>query len=137
MENTGKCLCGRVTFVAQGVETHIHSCHCGMCRKWSGGPALAASVESVSFSGEEYIERYDSSDWAQRGFCRSCGTNLFYYLKPADNYVMWTGGFDDAEQFHLAGEIYIDDKPSGYDFAGDHPRLTGDEFMASLSQPDS
>lgn len=132
---TGQCLCGSVTLVAQGVETHIHSCHCNMCRKWSGGPALAASVASVDFNGEEHIARFDSSDWAQRGFCSRCGSNLFYFLKPAQEYMLWAGVFDDAEQFSLAGEIFIDEKPGGYDFAGDHPRLTGAEFMASLEPP--
>ncbi len=45
---------------------------------------------------------------------------------------MWLGTFDDQAQFKLAGEIYIDEKPASYEFAGDHPRLTGEEFMASL-----
>ena len=31
-----------------------------------------------------------------------------------------------------SGEIYIDEKPGGYDFAGEHPRLTGEEFMQSI-----
>ena len=132
MDATGKCLCGSVTFSAQGVDPHVHSCHCNMCRKWSGGPALAAAVEQVSFTGEEHITRYDSSDWAQRGFCGRCGTNLFYFLKPQASYMLWGGGFDDPEQLQLAGEIFVDEKPSTYNFAGDHPRLTGAEFMASL-----
>jgi hypothetical protein len=36
----------------------------------------------------------------------------------------------------LQDEIYIDQKPAVYDFVGDHPRLTGDEFMASLQEGD-
>jgi len=36
----------------------------------------------------------------------------------------------------LAGEIFIDDKPHVYDLAGDHPRMTGAEFMASLQKKD-
>ncbi len=134
MNATGRCLCGAVTFTAHEVDTDIHSCHCGMCRRWGGGPAFAASVGSVRFDGEEHIGRYQSSDWAERGFCRECGTNLFYRLKEADHYVMWMGTFDDAAPFRLAGEIYIDDKPPGYDLAGDHPRLTGSEFLASLQK---
>lgn len=93
---------------------------------------MAASVGSISFEGEENIKRFDSSEWAQRGFCADCGTSLFYYLKPGDKYIMATGCFDDAEQFSLGGEIYIDEKPSGYNFVGDHERMTGAEFMASM-----
>jgi len=137
MEQNGKCMCGAVSYVATDVQTHVHACHCSMCRQWSGGPALAASVGSVTFQGEENITRFDSSDWAERGFCAICGSNLFYHLKEADSYIMWTGSFEDQSQFKLAGEIYIDEKPGGYNFAGDHPRQTGEEFLAAMQGADN
>ena len=120
MDGTGKCLCGAVSFKAQSIEKHIHACHCSMCRRWNGGPAMACSVGSVSFSGEENVSRYPSSDWAERGFCKQCGSNLFYFLKP-DRYIMWAGAFDE-QPFELGGEIFCSEKPAWYDFAGDHPR---------------
>ena len=46
--------------------------------------------------------------------------------------VLWMGIFDDLDAFRLSDEIYIDEKPAFYDFAGDRPRLTGKEFLASL-----
>lgn len=134
MSATGRCLCGAVTYTAEEVDPDIHCCHCSMCRQWSGGSAMAASVGSVAFEGEDNITRYDSSAWADRGFCNRCGTNLFYRLKEADHYFMGMGTFDDQTPFRLVGEIFVDEKPGAYDFAGDHPRLTGEEFMASLQQ---
>jgi hypothetical protein len=95
---------------------------------------LAARADNVSFNGEQHIKRYVSSPWAERGFCGECGSSLFYCLKESDTYIIATGAFDDVEQFDMAGEIYIDEKPGGYNFAGDHPRLTGAEFMASMEQ---
>jgi len=132
MTHTGQCLCGAVRFTATDVETDVHACHCRMCRRWNGGPGLAASVGAIDFAGAENLERYPSSDWAERGFCRRCGSNLFYRLKEADRYLVSLGAFDDQSAFRLAGEIYIDAKPPSYDLAGDHPRLTGEEFLASL-----
>ncbi len=132
MSATGRCLCGAVTFTAEDVDSHVHACHCSMCRRWGGGPFLAAQVGSVRFDGEDHVRVYDSSDWAQRGFCKTCGSNLFYRLKEPEMYVLPTGLFDDAEPFKVAGEIYIDEKPDGYAFAGDHPRLTGAEFLTSI-----
>ena len=132
MSASGHCLCGAVTFTAEDVETHVHACHCSMCRNWTGGPMQAAQVGSITFKGEDHIKRYASSEWAERGFCDECGTSLFYCLKEPQMYMMATGCFGDAEQFSLAGEIYIDEKPGGYDFAGEHPRMTGAEFMASI-----
>ncbi len=135
-EHAGRCLCGKVSYTATEPDTHVHGCHCSMCRRWCGSSMLAAEVASVAFDGEEHIRRYRSSDWAERGFCGECGTNLFYRLIEADKYIMSLGSFDDAAPFELAGEIFVDEKPAGYAFAGDHPRMTGAEFMASLQQAD-
>lgn len=104
-----------------------------MCRRWSGGPGLAAGVGSVRFDGAQHIGRYDSSAWAERGFCTRCGTHLFYRLKARDHYILWLGTFDDQSPFKVVNEIFVDEKPASYALAGDHPRLTGAEFLASLS----
>ena len=136
-EATGTCLCGAVRFTATGIDPHIHACHCTMCRTWSGGPGMAVNVGSVEFESEEAISRYASSDWAERGFCSRCGSNLFYHLKEPGQMMMWAGTFTDASAFKLDGEIYIDEKPPGYDFAGDHSRLTAAEFLASMGAPEN
>lgn len=129
---TGRCLCGAVTYEATDVETHIHACHCGMCRRWSGGPAMAASVGGLQVSGEDSVGVFDSSPWAERAFCTKCGTNLYYRLKGPGIHVVWSGTFDDASAFEMSGEIYIDEKPAFYDLVGDHPRQTGEEFMKAM-----
>ena len=133
---TGQCLCGAVRFTVQGVETHHHACHCGMCRRWAGGPVFAASVASVTFEGSDNLGRYSSSEWADRGFCKVCGSGLFYYLKPANQYLMSVGAFDDASAFKLVLEIYVDHKPQGYSLAGDHPRLTEAQALARFASPE-
>lgn len=130
MPLNGHCLCGAVRFTADEVETHFHACHCGMCRRWAGGPLFAAMAGKVRFDGGDDVARYASSDWAERGFCRRCGSHLFYYLKSADQYALAVGAFDDPTPFRLAGEIFIDDQPPGYAFAGDLERLTGAETLA-------
>lgn len=134
MNATGRCLCGAVSFTAEDIETDIHTCHCSMCRRWTGGPAFAAAVGKVTFDDETHISRYDSSTWAERGFCNRCGTNLFYRMKAPDQYVLWMGTFDDPAPFRVTGEIFIDEKPAAYALAGEHPRLTGAEFMAVLQK---
>ena len=125
-----------MTFSAEGVETNHGVCHCGMCRRWSGGSGyFAARTKSVTFQGSEHIGRFDSSEWGERGFCTKCGTNLFWHLKPKDAYAMSVGTFDDQSPFQLAMEIFIDRKPEGYSFAGEHPRLTEAETFAKLRPP--
>lgn len=125
-------MCGAVGFTAEDVQTDVHSCHCSQCRRWSGASILAATVGRVEFSGAEHIRRYDSSAWAERGFCGECGANLFYCLKGKNEYHIWLGAFDDQTPFRLVGEIFVEEKPGCYNFAGDHPRMTGAEFMGSI-----
>ena len=136
MSTTGRCVCGAVRFSAEHVETEHHACHCGTCRRWSGGTAFFAAVTTgLVFEDEASLGRYESSSWADRGFCKTCGTTLFYHLKPTDTYMVSVGAFDDPTPFRLVREIFIDRKPAGYDFAGDHPRWTEEETFARLSPP--
>ena len=39
-EAKGTCLCGGVTILANLEKKSFDACHCGICRKWGGGPAL-------------------------------------------------------------------------------------------------
>jgi len=136
MNATGRCLCGRTSFAAQDVDPHVHACHCTTCNRWNGGPGFAAGAGSVTFEGTEHIRRFDSSEWAERGFCTHCGSHLFYRLKAQDHYILCLGAFDDPTPFSLTGEIFIDEKPAAYDLAGEHQRLTGAEFLASMQSAD-
>jgi hypothetical protein len=52
-----------------------------------------------------------------------------------DHYIMSMGNFDDQSSFRLAAEIFVDAPPPVFSFSGDHPRMTADEFMASLAPP--
>lgn len=125
----GQCLCGAVTISAE-TNTHVDACHCGMCRRWGGGPLLAVSCGSnVQIEGKENVSIYDSSEWAERGFCRHCGTHLFYRFKSADAYAVPAGLFQDQEQLALAEQIYIDSKPAYYAFANVTPLLTEAEVL--------
>jgi hypothetical protein len=132
---TGRCLCGAVTFSAEGVELEHHVCHCRMCRRWANSGFMGASTSRVTFSSNGELAIYTSSPWADRGFCRTCGTTLFYFLKPTQAYSMSVGAFDDDSKFRLVREIFIDRKPPGHDFAGDHARWTEEETFARLTPP--
>jgi hypothetical protein len=130
---SGRCLCGSVTFVVSGAKPGFHACHCAMCRRWSSAPFFGVNVRKIEFNGEEHVKRYQSSDWAERGFCTRCGSNLFYYMKALDHYSVAMGSFDDASAFELTTQYYIDKKPDGYAFLGDLESLTEAEIIAKYS----
>lgn len=105
-----------------------------MCRRWAGAPLFAAPATGVKFEGADSLRTFSSSGWAERGFCVTCGSSLFYRLKPTNQYLMSVGSFDDPSQFTLVREIFVDQQPAGYAFAGGLPRLTEAEVFAQASQ---
>jgi len=133
---SGRCLCGAVTFTA--IPKHsMHACHCESCRRWTGGVYLGVECgDSVEVANPEAVAVYDSSDWATRSFCRTCGSTLFWSLKAGGLTAVSVQAFDDPSAFPFDSEIFIDSKPGNYDFAGDRVRMTGDEVMAQFAGGD-
>ncbi len=128
---TGRCLCGKVTLQLTGEVDDVSACHCEMCRRWSGGPALALEGEyDVQIDGEEHIVRFRSSEWAERAFCGVCGSNLFYQLIETGKKVVDSGLLDDQSGLTLTGQIFIDEKPDWYAFANETKNMTGAEVFA-------
>lgn len=131
ISGSGSCLCGKVQFQVGEMKTGLGACHCGMCRKWCGGPFLAIDCGTkVQWQSEEFIHRYASSDWAERGFCKNCGTNLFYYFKKAGRYILTAGLFDNQKDFIFDHQIFIDKKPKYYQFKNQTKEMTEEEVIA-------
>lgn len=130
---TGQCLCGQVKVSAQHLDHHVGACHCSTCRKWTGGIILSVDCGSdVHFEGQEHIQCFDSSAWAERGFCKHCGTHLFYRLKANQRHIMSVELFDqlDPNILVLDHEIFVEQKPAYYDFANPTHKKTGAEVFA-------
>jgi hypothetical protein len=137
-EQTGGCLCGKVRFRVTQPVGEVGACHCSMCLRWCGGPILAIHSEGpVEFEGEENIVRYRSSEWAERGFCGNCGSNLFYYLIPKGDYILSAGALDDRDGLELVSQIFIDEKPDWYAFANEVETLTGAEMFARVASKEA
>jgi hypothetical protein len=129
----GRCLCGAVTFAAEVAKLDVDACHCDMCRRWSAGPYIGLPYDgAVSFTGAENIGVYPSSEWAERGFCKVCGSSLYYHLSGTDHYSFSAGALDDQSGLRLVAQIFIDEKPDYYALANDTPKLTGAEAFAAF-----
>ena len=127
----GHCLCGAVQITANTMSKHFGACHCDMCRRWTGGPLLAVDCGTdVVFEGTENIGVFNSSEWAERGFCTHCGSHLFYRLKDNQQYMMAVGLFDNGEDMIFDHQVFIDEKPENYDFANETKNMTGAEVFA-------
>ena len=136
-ERSGRCLCGAVRYTVTTDKTGLCGCSCEQCRRHTGSllVSLDAPAEAVRFTaGEPAV--YTSSSWAERGFCRDCGSTLFYRVtagKIAGHTALAAGTLDSLEGLHVEEEVFADGAQGAYLLAGDHERLTGEETMAKYS----
>ncbi|MFW2438803.1 MAG: GFA family protein [Arenicellales bacterium] len=134
IEGKGGCLCGATRITVKSISKSVGACHCNMCRKWGGGPFMAVDCGTeVSFEGEENVSVFNSSEWADRGFCNKCGSHLFYRLKGSKQYMMPVGLFNTDAMFIFDHQVFIDEKPSFYSFENDTEKMTGAEVFAKYA----
>ena len=122
----GGCHCGAVRYKAFGVADEMDACHCGVCRKISGGPLLARDVARLEYQEGTPVGRYRSSDWAERTFCQKCGSVLAWHMVGGGYTVVAAYSLDEGDA-PLSKEIFVDAQPKGYAFAGTTTRMTGAE----------
>lgn len=140
MKIPGKCLCGAIQFMVTPKTLHTHICHCSMCRTWAGSLTMTVGLEGPPEfrSGEDLVTTYKASEWGERCFCKTCGTNLFQNA-PGFNYFGVSAGVlteEDQAKLSIDQEIFIDKKPAYYSFEGGQPKLTEAQFNAQFAGPD-
>ncbi|MEE1920447.1 GFA family protein [Pseudomonas sp. 148P] len=129
----GSCLCNAIQLSVTLDDDSLGACHCSMCRKWNGGPLLTVhSSQAPQFSGAQPTV-FDSSDWAERGFCATCGSHLFYRLKGGNFFAIPVGVLDGEHAWDFNLQVYIDEKPSYYCFSNVTQTMTGAEVVEQFS----
>lgn len=127
---SGTCLCSGVSITLTDAEPLVDVCHCTMCRAWGGGPFMGVSSVGFDLSGSDNVTSYSSSEWAERAFCNTCGSNLWYRFVPGDHYSFAAGLFDLGKSAEIEQQIFVEEKPAFYDFAQTTPMKTGAEVIA-------
>ncbi|MEL7487621.1 MAG: GFA family protein [Pseudomonadota bacterium] len=132
---SGHCLCGAIRYAVtpkmEEGELRVDACHCAMCRRQVGGPLMGVTLDGAPvIEDETHLGVFASSEWAERLFCKKCGTNLFYRLRDGSFHTANAGALDGLEDAKFAMQIFVDEKPAYYDFAQDTKKLTGTEVMA-------
>ena len=89
---------------------------------------LACGTEVV-FTGEDNVAVYGSSKWAERGFCKRCGTHLFYRLKETRQHMVPVGLFDQDDDLTFESQVFVDERPAYYAFANKTHDMTAKEVF--------
>ena len=101
-----------------------------MCQRWGGAFYAGVKGTDAVVRGEEAVSVYRSSPWAERAFCGTCGSNLWYRFLPTGNRSFLAGLFTLPPGFGIEQQIFVDEKPDWYDLAQDSPLKTGAQIMA-------
>ena len=104
---TGVCQCGAVGFRVIGPLGRSVIGQRRMCRRATGNAfAPLVHVPGVEFFGTP--ARFASSQVADRGFCKTCGTPLFYEGRHGQGMNLMVGALDDPDAappvFHCGTE---------------------------------
>lgn len=122
----GSCLCGAVQYRVTGPLRPVVACHCRQCRKTSGHhvAATGAARDAVEIVGP--VRWYASSATARRGFCATCGANLFWD-GPGAHLSIFAGTLDGDPGVRVAGHIFCADKGAYYEITDGLPQTPGDD----------
>lgn len=111
--HAGGCLCGSVRYRVTGPLRDVITCHCGECRRMHGGAAPytacpADHLELVHDDGLTWIASPASTTSAERGFCRRCGSSLFWRAPGRETVSIAAGTVDEPSGLASSGHIWWD-----------------------------
>ena len=120
----GSCLCGAVAFEVDGDLPPPDACHCSQCRKHSGHVFASTDVprSAVTIHGSEGISWFHSSEGVRRGFCRTCGSSLFWDPIHRASIAIAMGAFDLPTATRLAIHVHVSSKGDYYDITDGLPQ---------------
>lgn len=121
---TGRCNCGAVRFRTQGPVREVVACHCSQCRRQSGLYFAATNVadDRIEIEGGDNITWYQASDAARRGFCKICGSALFWKHRDDPFISVLAGSFDKPSGLKMTKHIFCADKGDFYEIADGLPQ---------------
>jgi hypothetical protein len=124
-KHAGGCLCGGIRFTVTGPLRPVVNCHCGQCLQWHGNFAAytAAPWSQIELVGETNLQWFDSSSFARRGFCRRCGSSLFWERPNSGSVSIAAGSLDKPTGLETIRHIFTADLSDYYEITDGHERL--------------
>ena len=115
---------GAVRYAVDGPLRPVVYCHCTQCRKQTGHFVAATRAENADLSvdGADNVTWFSSSEGAERGFCRTCGSVLFWRMKGSARTSIMAGGFDKPSGLGEGFHIYCADMGDYYTLHDDLPK---------------
>ena len=125
VKHTGGCLCGAVRYEVRGALRDVINCHCTMCQRLHGafGAHSKARKANIRIVEDRGLAWYATSDRARRGFCRDCGSHLFWEPVAQDATGIVAGTLDPPSGLKTMGHIFTGEKPDFTDLSDALPKF--------------
>ena len=117
---SGHCSCTAVSYTVDGPLRDVVNCHCDRCRRITGHfmAATAAAIADITIADPNTnLAWYEPTADVGYGFCRACGSTLFW--RSADRPDVWSitaGSLDQPTGLTTTRALFVAE-------AGDYHRL--------------
>jgi len=125
---TGGCLCGAVRYEIHGELLTVLNCHCSKCRRFNGhiGAYTATERDNLTITRDDGLKWYhstlDETPNVYRGFCKECGSSLFWDPRKSKNISITAGTIDNPTNLKTAHHVWVSQKPDYYTIDDDLPQ---------------
>ena len=125
---TGGCACGNVRYELHSTPFDAGYCHCSICRRSSGAPALAFATVSL---GDFVIlrgtpRRRRSTSFGERWYCGDCGSQLAMHVDHQPDTIDFTiASLDKPTAVRPKFHIFFAERVPWFDLRDTFPRHDG------------
>ncbi|MCL6415725.1 GFA family protein [Aestuariirhabdus sp. Z084] len=89
------------------------------------GPHTKAPKANIRLTEDKGLAWYKTSDVARRGFCRECGSSLFWEPFDLDATGIIAGSLDTPDKLKTMGHIFVGEKAGFYEITDNLPQFSG------------
>ena len=121
---SGSCLCKSIKFKIFDECRYSVLCHCKMCQKSNAEFSNYTKVKknNLKFIQKKNLSWFLSSKNFKRGFCKKCGSSLFFQSRHSNKEISVSSGSLNS-RIPVIGHIYYKDKKSNLTFSKIHKKF--------------
>lgn len=134
----GQCYCGAVQYEVEGPLKFVAHDHCSVCRRISGAPFVTwAGAKDPQFnisSGIDNLSTFKTSAEAERQFCKTCGSHLFFRSTRWPGEVHFTvSTLTTKLEMEPHAHVFYSDKAEWMHIHDDLPKYGGKSGLEPLT----
>ena len=124
------CYCGAVNLRFSAEPRSAIHCHCGECRRLSGGAFttwVSMPQDSMSVSGKAFLSIFSVSSNVTRHFCKTCGTHVYSTDIRLPNIVGVPAGIiESAPLIRPNAHYFVGSKAEWHSITDELPQFGGE-----------